>query len=60
MLYPPLKVTWRLVRTMLRLLVEEMNNRLPAEDMDIFRPYWQALWKMFDAEILPDQQSEGW
>jgi hypothetical protein len=55
MLYPPLKVSWRLVRTMLRLLGQEMGDRLPAEHMDIFRPYWQALWNMFDSDVLPDE-----
>jgi hypothetical protein len=55
MLYPPLKVSWALIRNMLRLLGKELGDRLPPEQMDAFRPYVRALWEMFSEEILPDK-----
>jgi hypothetical protein len=54
MLYPPLKVSWGLIRTMLRLLEQELSARLTPADMDLFRPYVKALWAMFSEEVLVD------
>ncbi|MDY6938800.1 MAG: hypothetical protein SWY16_14140 [Cyanobacteriota bacterium] len=52
MLYPPLKVNWHLVRSLVRLLHEEVRDRLKPKDIDIFRPYLQSLEMMFSPEVL--------
>lgn len=54
MLYPPLQVRWELVRQMLRLLRQEITDRMSAVDAAQFQPYFRALWDMFSVAILPD------
>jgi len=53
MLYPPLKVSWNLIRHMLRLLGQELSDRLDQATMNKFRPYFRALWSMFAEDVLP-------
>jgi hypothetical protein len=52
MLYPTLKVRWELVRQMLHLLGEEINNCLTPEQSKTLMPYFQVLLDMFSPEIL--------
>lgn len=54
MLYPPLKVSWELVRTLLRLLTQEMNRCLDEKYVRLFDPYLTALSEMFGADVLPE------
>jgi hypothetical protein len=54
MLYPPLQVSWTLVRELVRLLTREIRLRLSPSSYRIFLPYLQALGQMFSAEVLPD------
>ncbi|PZO40638.1 MAG: hypothetical protein DCF19_12190 [Pseudanabaena frigida] len=54
MLYPPLKVSWELVRTLLRLLSQEMHNYLDEQYVVAFEPYLMALSEMFSADVLPE------
>ncbi|OLP18550.1 hypothetical protein BST81_09635 [Leptolyngbya sp. 'hensonii'] len=54
MLYPPLKVRWEMIRHMLRLLGQEIGDRLGEPYVTQFRPYLRSLWEMFSAEVLPD------
>jgi len=55
MLYPPLKVSWDLIRNMLRLLGQELSYRLNPSDVDLFSPYINAMSQMFSEEILMDR-----
>ncbi|WP_242044972.1 hypothetical protein [Anabaena azotica] len=52
MLYPTLKVRWELVRQMLHLLGEEINNCLTPEQSKTLMPYFQVLLDMFSPEVL--------
>ncbi len=52
MLYPPLKVEWRLVQDMLQALTWEMADQLQTEDMAIFVPYLRLLSDMFSKEVF--------
>ncbi|NUN64546.1 hypothetical protein HCU40_07235 [Pseudanabaena biceps] len=54
MLYPPLKVSWELVRTLLRLLEQEMHDHLGDLYMQEFEPYLTALNEMFGDDVLPE------
>jgi hypothetical protein len=54
MLYPPLKVSWELVRTLLRLLSQEMQNYLGEEHVHQFEPYLTTLNEMFGDDVLPE------
>ena len=54
MLYPPLKVSWELVRTLLRLLSQEMHNHLGEEHVQQFQPYLTVLNEMFGDDVLPE------
>ncbi len=54
MLYPPLKVSWELVRTLLRFLSQEMHSHLDEQHAKVFEPYFLALNEMFAADVLPD------
>ncbi|MBD2176584.1 hypothetical protein H6F42_06605 [Pseudanabaena sp. FACHB-1998] len=54
MLYPPLKVSWELVRTLLRLLSQEMHIYLDAQQVEVFVPYITALSEMFGDDVLPE------
>ena len=53
MLYPPLKVSWELVRTLLRLLNQEMHSHLDEQHISVFEPYLIALNEMFGDDVLP-------
>lgn len=57
MLYPPLKVSWGLIRNMLRLLSQELALSLNPNSMDQFRPYIKALWGMFSEQVLIDKEA---
>jgi hypothetical protein len=53
MLYPPLKVNWELVRQMLHLLGQEIqNSNLGNGGKQVYKPYFQALWDMFSPEVF--------
>jgi len=54
MLYPPLKVSWELVRTLLRLLSQEMYIYLNEQQVEVFLPYITALSEMFGDDVLPE------
>jgi hypothetical protein len=54
MLYPPLKVNWSLVRSLLRLLGHGINKSLAPEVSRKFRPYLRALWEMFNTDVFPE------
>jgi hypothetical protein len=54
MLYPPLKVSWELVRTLLRLLSQEMHSHLEERYVLEFEPYLTALNEMFGDDVLPE------
>lgn len=52
MLYPPLKVSWELVRTLLRLLNQEMYSHLTPTYVNVFEPYLISLTEMFSEDVL--------
>ncbi len=52
MLYPRLKVSWRLVQEMLQAIGWEMHDRLSPNDVAIFLPYLGALTEMFSNEVF--------
>lgn len=52
MLYPPLKVQWKLVQDMLQALTWEMADRLSSEDMGVLIPYLQLLSEMFSKDVF--------
>ncbi|MEB3356644.1 MAG: hypothetical protein VKK04_07955 [Synechococcales bacterium] len=52
MLYPPLRVEWKLVQDMLQALTWEMADRLSAEDMGILVPYLRLFSDMFSREVF--------
>ncbi|MEE3717808.1 hypothetical protein V2H45_13785 [Tumidithrix elongata RA019] len=52
MLYPPLQVSWELIRNMLRLVGQEISDRLSEEHIKEFRPYIRALWEMFSNDVV--------
>ena len=54
MLYPPLKVSWELVRTLLRLLNQAMHIYLDEQHIQAFLPYLTALSEMFSDDVLPE------
>lgn len=54
MLYPTLKVRWELVRQMIHLIGLELREHLEAQQVALFMPYFQALWKMFSPGVFPD------
>lgn len=54
MLYPPLKVSWELVRTLLRLLNQEIHSCLDTQHVKVFDPYLVALGEMFGDDVLPE------
>ncbi len=54
MLYPPLKVSWELVRTLLRLLNQEMHANLPEIYVNVFEPYLLSLDEIFSDDVLQD------
>lgn len=56
MLYPPLKVDWKLVQSMLRSLSRELYDRLATESMARLLPYLEALTEMFSDEVVQSLQ----
>ncbi len=54
MLYPTLKVRWELVRQMIHLIGLELREQLESQQVALFMPYFQALWKMFSPGVFPD------
>ncbi|MBE9128058.1 hypothetical protein IQ257_12705 [Coleofasciculus sp. LEGE 07092] len=56
MLYPRLRVSWRLVQEMLKIMGWEMYNRLPPDDMAVFLSYLRTLTEMFSSEVFQDSE----
>lgn len=54
MLYPRLRVSWRLVQDMLKTLGWDMHDRLPPENMATFLPYLRTLTEMFSSDVFQD------
>jgi hypothetical protein len=54
MLYPRLKVSWRLIQDMLKTMGWDMHDRLPANDMATFLPYLRTLTEMFSSDVFQD------
>lgn len=52
MLYPSLKVKWRLVQDMLQAMGWEMHKYLPPDDVASFLPYLRSLTEMFSNEVF--------
>lgn len=52
MVFPSVNVQWEMVQHMLKLLVDEMNQRLTVEQQAIFQPYGEAIQHIF---AIPDQ-----
>lgn len=52
MLYPPLKVEWWLVRSLVEQLDERLTVRLTPEQVKHFRPYLAAMQELFSAEVI--------
>ena len=55
MLYPRLRVSWKLVQDMLKTLGWDMHDRLPAEDMATFLPYLRTLTDMFSSDVFNEE-----
>lgn len=56
MLYPRLRVGWRLVQDMLKAIGWEMYNRLSPENMATFLPYLRTLTEMFSCDVFQEQE----
>ncbi len=52
MLYPRLRVNWRLVQEMLQAIGWEMHDRLSPNDVAVFLPYLGTLMEMFSNEVF--------
>jgi hypothetical protein len=52
MIYPALKVEWKLIRQMLYLLGQEICDRLTHQHLEIVMPYYQILWHMFSPQLF--------
>ena len=52
MLYPPLKVEWKLVRQMLELLDEALRFQLTPASYTVLLPYLRAVQSMFSLEVF--------
>lgn len=52
LLYPRLRVSWKLVQDMLKTLGWDMHDRLHPEDMATFLPYLRILTEMFSADVF--------
>jgi hypothetical protein len=52
MLYPRLRVGWRLVQDMLKTMGWDMHDRLSPDDMATFLPYLRILTEMFSCEVF--------
>ncbi|WP_448572022.1 hypothetical protein [Trichothermofontia sp.] len=56
MLYPALRVDWKLVQSMLRLLSRELHDRLAIENMARLLPYLEAVTEMFSDAVVQSLQ----
>ncbi|MGQ4646556.1 hypothetical protein [Lyngbya aestuarii] len=54
MLYPRLKVSWKLVQEMLKTLGWDMYANLPPESMAAFLPYLRSLTEMFSCDVFQE------
>ncbi len=54
MLYPPLKVSWQLVRQMLTLMEQETQNRMPPEYYQALSEPIKLVQDMFAPDVLSD------
>lgn len=52
MLYPPLQVSWPLIRRMLQLLEHQYRQQISAAAMADLHPYLQDLTQMFSTQVL--------
>ncbi|UIE39133.1 hypothetical protein [Leptodesmis sichuanensis] len=52
MLYPPLKVEWWLVRSLVELLEQAMNQCLELHQVKLFKPYLDSMQQLFAIEVL--------
>ena len=52
MLYPRLRVSWRLVQDMIKTLGWDMHDRLSPDDMAAFLPYLRTLTEMFSSDVF--------
>ncbi|MBD1804593.1 hypothetical protein H6F98_03775 [Microcoleus sp. FACHB-SPT15] len=52
MLYPRLRVSWRLVQDMIKTLGWDMHDRLSPDDMAAFIPYLRTLTEMFSSDVF--------
>lgn len=57
MLYPPLQVSWHLVRHMLEALDHAVQDDLDLPHYQLLQPYLQALKEMFSLEVFPESSS---
>ncbi len=55
MLYPCLKVSWKLVQEMLLFMSWEIQERLPLQHVPIFLPYLRTFSEMFSHEVFKDE-----
>lgn len=55
MLYPCLKVSWKLVQEMLLFMSWEIQERLPLQDVPIFLPYLRTFSEMFSHEVFKNE-----
>lgn len=58
MLYPRLRVSWRLVQEMLHQLKWELHDRLERQDVSVLFPYLHTLMEMFSPEIFVALEAE--
>lgn len=56
MLYPALRVDWKLVQSMLRLLSRELHDRLAIDNMALLLPYLEAVTEMFSDAVVQSLQ----
>ncbi|MBF2098554.1 MAG: hypothetical protein IGQ88_09285 [Gloeomargaritaceae cyanobacterium C42_A2020_066] len=54
MLYPPLKVHWGLVRTLLTLLEQKLPYHLTSVNYELCLPVLRGFQDMFSPDVLPD------
>ncbi len=54
LLYPSLKIHWELIRQMIHLLSQEINNCLGDTGKQLFKPHIQYLWELFNPSDFPN------
>jgi hypothetical protein len=54
LLYPSLKIHWELIRQMIHLLSQEINNCLGNTEKKVFQPHIQYLWELFNPSDFPN------